>query len=163
MFCYQCGAAYTNQPNCECGLGLNYLQEQESEHESDHEDDLRGVESDDDDDDDEDNREEDEEDTQQREMLLEAGLELRRGDLARIRAEEIRLRDAVQERQAQEEREVVAESTKEVSGHDIEHNDNEGADSSTVNPASGPLASQRAVASRRASNRRRLVGAPPVW
>ena len=52
------------------------------------------------------NEGEDAEDAEQRAMLLQAGIPLARGDLARMRAEEIRLRDEAQQRQLREEQTI---------------------------------------------------------
>ena len=159
MFCYQCGAAYTREPDCNCGLGLDYLQEQESDDEEERW--LRGEEDDDNENDED--ADEDEEDAQQRETLLEAGLELRRGDLGRIRVEEIRFDEAAQERRARPQtdgpppdidtrpRQYRLDPRFEFAVFD------------TTEPADETPVPQRAVASRRAPNHTRVVGAPPVW
>jgi hypothetical protein len=153
MFCYQCGVAYEREPNCECGLGLQYLQDQESEDDEPDEAEEEGA--------DESNEEEDEEDTERRELLLEAGLELRRGDLARIRAMEIQLLQPARARRVERQ---VDQQREEIPRADDQPNRN-------INVAANveeqtietPLRAQPAVASRRAPSLTRVVGAPPVW
>ena len=159
MFCYQCGAAYAREPDCNCGLGLEYLQDQESDEEENR---WLGGDDDDDSETDEDINE-DEEDTQQRERLLEAGVELRRGDLERIRAEDIRLVDAAQERQVRAQTDGPAPDVRVSLGQNSLDPFFGFAVVNTTEPADGPAVPQRAVASRRAPNSRRVVGAPPVW
>jgi hypothetical protein len=161
MFCYQCGAAYTREPDCNCGLGLDYLQEQESDDEEERW--LRGEEEEDDDDENDEEADEDEEDAQQRETLLEAGLELRRGDLGRIRVEEIRFDQAAQERRARPQTDGPAPEIGASLGQYTLDSGLGLAVADTTEPADEPPVPQRAVASRRAPSNTRVVGAPPVW
>ena len=159
MFCYQCGAAYTREPDCNCGLGLDYLQDQESDDEEERW--LRGEEDDDTENDED--ADEDEEDAQQRETLLEAGLELRRGDLGRIRVEEIRFDEAAQERRARPQTDGPAPEIGASPGQYTLDPGIRFAVADTTEAAVAPPVPRRAVASRRAPNNTRVVGAPPVW
>jgi hypothetical protein len=91
--CYQCGDPYENEPECRCGLGVEYENQDGDEDDRSEDDEGRS-------DDDDEGIEEDEEDAAQREALIEAGIPLVWGDIARIRAEEIRLREENEERDA---------------------------------------------------------------
>lgn len=75
-FCYQCGEAFASEATCKCGLGLGHLQAEGHAEGNDEETDDSG--------------DEDEEDAAERRALQAVGIDLAPGDLARMRAREIR-------------------------------------------------------------------------
>jgi hypothetical protein len=119
-FCYQCGISYEgDEPPCKCGLGLNYLQEQvdaEADEEEDLEEEQAPDEADDEEDaeevsdeeDEEEEEEEDEIDALHRQQLQQAGIQLARGDLTRIRSLEIQLGEQGQQLLAREREKIRA-------------------------------------------------------
>jgi IBR domain, a half RING-finger domain len=110
-FCYQCGVSYEgDEPQCRCGLGLNYRQEQvdaEAEEDEDFEEEQAPDEEDDE-------EEEDEIDALHRQQLQQAGIQLARGDLARIRWQEIQLSEEGQQRLTREREEIRASAQRQA-------------------------------------------------